>query len=272
MVYSSRFVLCILINGEVQKELKNGTVKIPFGSEYSIRARNKNPSRAVVKIFVDGENVSGNGYVIPANDYIDIERHHDKDRAFKFVDLDSPDAVDAGKNGPNDDKEKGTIEVRFFMEKANAFAAIAPWVSPNILPKPWKNPSPFDEPYILWGQSPYDSNVRCMTTGASPNSRSMADTKLSLQSCSLNTLQNQQFIAEIPATDGCTVEGNVTGQNFKTTYINTENDYVALRVFLQGYVTDKVYTHTATAVKYCESCGAKKKKSANFCSNCGLKF
>ena len=276
MVYSNRFVLCILINGQVQKELANGTVKIPFGSEYAIRARNKNPSRAVVKIFVDGENVSGNGYVVPANDHIDIERHHDKDRAFKFVDLDSPEAVDAGKNGPNDDKEKGTIEVRFFMEKV-INAPVTPWVSPNIIPKPWKSPSPFDKPYdhpILWGQPPsYDYNhdiLRCFASAdASASSRAMTDTKLSLQSCSLQT---PQFGAEIANADGCTVEGNLTGQNFSTTYIITENDYVSLRVFLQGYVADKVYTHTTTKVNFCESCGTKKKKSANFCSNCGLKF
>jgi len=117
MVYSNKFVMAVLLNGEPQKELGNGVVKLPFGAEYTLRFRNKNSRRAVVKIYVDGENVSGGGYVIPANDFVDIKRHHDKDRAFKFVSLDSPDAIDHGKNGPNEDKQKGVIEARFFLEK-----------------------------------------------------------------------------------------------------------------------------------------------------------
>ena len=96
MVYSNKFVISILVDGNTQQELANGTVKLPFGAEYAIRLRNKNSRRAVAKLFVDGENVSGNGYIVPANDHVDIKRHWDKDVAFKFVELDSPEAVDAG--------------------------------------------------------------------------------------------------------------------------------------------------------------------------------
>lgn len=130
MVYSNKFVMAVLVNGRVQEELANGTVKLPFGAEYSLRFRNKNDRRAVVKIYVDGENVSGGGYVIPANDHIDIKRHHDKDRAFKFVELDSPEAVDAGKNGPNADKTKGVIEARFYLEKPEPTYFSAPYYPP----------------------------------------------------------------------------------------------------------------------------------------------
>jgi cell shape-determining protein MreC len=34
--------------------------------------------------------------------------------------------------------------------------------------------------------------------------------------------------------DGATVEGKSTGQNFYETFINTEDDYVCLKLFLQG--------------------------------------
>ena len=82
-----------------------------------MRMRNKNSRRAVAKIYIDGENVSGGGYIIPANDVVDIKRWSEVDKAFKFVPLDSGEAVDFGKNGPNDDKIKGVVEVRFFLEK-----------------------------------------------------------------------------------------------------------------------------------------------------------
>lgn len=55
--------------------------------------------------------------MINASDFVDIRRHHDVDRAFKFVSLDSEDAIDYGKDGPNHDKVKGTIEARFYLEK-----------------------------------------------------------------------------------------------------------------------------------------------------------
>lgn len=124
MVYSNKFVMSVLHNDAVQKELANGVVKLPFSAEYTLRFRNKNDRRAVVKIFIDGENVSGNGYIVPANDYVDIKRHHDKDAAFKFVSLESPDAQEFGKDGPNHDKVKGVVEARFYLEKPRPVAPV----------------------------------------------------------------------------------------------------------------------------------------------------
>ena len=122
MVYSNKFVMCVLINGTPQKELANGTVQLPFGSEYSLRFRNKNNRRAVVKLYIDGENVSGEGFVVEANSYSDIERPSDIDRAFKFVDLDSPDAVEHGKNGPNNDQSEGNYRGTFLPRKRSGEA------------------------------------------------------------------------------------------------------------------------------------------------------
>lgn len=120
MVYFSKFVTCVLVNGQVQKELSDGIVPIHFGAEYSLRFRNKNDRRAVVKFTIDGENVSGGGYIIPANSYIDIHRHADKDAKFKFVGIDSPDAVDFGKNKSN--TINGIVEARFYFEKPQQYA------------------------------------------------------------------------------------------------------------------------------------------------------
>jgi hypothetical protein len=100
MMYSNKFVMCVLVNGQPQTEKANWVVTLPFGSEYALRFRNKHSRRAVVQIYIDGENVSGAGYVVPANDYVDIKRHHDKDRAFKFVSLDSPEQWTPGRTAP----------------------------------------------------------------------------------------------------------------------------------------------------------------------------
>lgn len=208
MVYSNKFIICILFKGKPQKELANGVVELPFGSEYAIRLRNKNSRRAVAVIFVDGENVSGGGYVIKGNDYVDIERHHDKDKAFKFVSLDSGEAADFGKNGPNEDKTKGTIEVKFYLEKELPVPQM-PWV--------YKKKGPFQppQPYYMC-PLPEEEDLFAYCTHDTSNNvlRSSSSKKLD---------------------DGCTVEGKSTGQNFTSVHIDTESTFTSIKLFLQGY-------------------------------------
>ena len=291
MVYSNHFVMCVLVNGNVQKELANGQVSLPFGTEYSLRFRNKNSRRAVVKIYIDGENVSGGGYVVNANDHIDIKRHHDKDRSFKFVSLDSPDAQDFGKDGPNPDKVKGTIEARFYLEKERPQYVPLPYYPPVIreehhhhhhhdhypLPSPWKRP------IITWANnrggtgdfvSQDQTSVNYSSSNSGPGSTTlggaMGDAALhggvSGSSCRSGDLPKSGLTRKMcrtqsagnvsakgfapamdsmdfmeserekgPLQDGCTVEGNQTGQSFYTVSIDLEETYTSLKLFLQGH-------------------------------------
>jgi hypothetical protein len=290
MVYSNKFVLALLKDGTPQKELSNRTVQIPFGAEYSLRLRNKHSRRAVVQIYIDGENVSGGGYVIPANDHVDIKRHYDKDRAFKFVALDSEEAVDFGKNGPNPDKVKGTIEARFYLEKERPPAPIykevhhhhdhyypKPYpVYPPVYPKPhWSDP--------WYGYGTYSSNsaggsssgmLRTCGIGDSASDSSNAGSEAIFGNSAsysaglhqhLNSSRRARETKSIdstpeiscstaPATesfafnaapmpelkDGCTVEGGYTGQNFSSVYIDLEETYTTLKIFLQGFEDNHV--------------------------------
>jgi hypothetical protein len=150
-----------------------------FDAEYALRCRNKNNRRAMVKLFIDGENVSGDGFLINANDHVDIKRSIDKDAAFKFVSLDSPDAIDFGKNGPNHDKVKGTIEARFYLEKEKATFTYTPTVEHHHhhhYPRPRPQPywPPLSNPY------PYGTWTSCSTKGSSAGSGQ------SLRSCSMS--------------------------------------------------------------------------------------
>ncbi len=263
--------MCVVVNGQVIAD-KNGFAQIPFGTEYYLRFRNKNNRRAVVKFFIDGEEVSGNGYIIPANDFIEIKRHNDKDRAFRFVDLDSAEATDAGKNGPNEDKTKGTIEARFYLEKKYYQSPVKkpmmpwtdPWKSPPVYPH-WHDP--------IWmkdGEQPREINVTYNSSCVGPQVDLSVthDTNKTIGLCSFG---GHKLTRQIK--DGCTVEGYTTGQSFGTEFISLEDDYCVCRLHLQGYVAEeKVFTHESQENKYCENCGAKRKKTANFCSSCGVKF
>jgi len=235
MVYSNKFVMCILLGDKIQKELNNGTIPIPFGSEYTIRFRNKNNKRAVVKFSIDGENVSGGGYVIPPNSFIDIKRHHHTDKAFKFVALDSPDAIDYGKNGDNQDKSKGLIEAKFYLEKESNYI--------------FKNYTNTLDDTKYWYTSTYDYNTLSVTNDNYYNNKNAPYTvsynkdTISLTSDCINkinkSLYDKRSIHKGPKNedlnDGVTVEGNKTGQNFTNVYIDLESDYVHLKAFLQGY-------------------------------------
>lgn len=254
MTYSNKFVICVLVNGRPVKEKANGTVCIPFG-EFSLRLRNKNNRRALATISIDGENVSAGGYIVPANDFVDIERWADKPVKFKFVSLDSEEAVDFGKNGPNEDKVKGTIEARFFLEKETPQPV--EHHHHHHYPKPYP---PYYPPTWTWGSGAYTINsaeYRGAKTDASamrprdvtynskgPGGQS-TDSEMLCGQCGDSATMS--FVPTAPTSvnyccsptpvtmDGCTVEGNYSNQSFRTVWFDAETDYVALKLFLQGY-------------------------------------
>lgn len=264
-----KFVTAVLVNGIPQKELKNGSVILPFNTEYVLRFRNKNKKRAIVRFFIDGESVSGNGYVIGANSYIDIKRHHDTDTAFKFVDLESPDAIDHGKNGSNHDKQKGVIEARFFLEKEKLVPnkVIISYPPLQIKYKVCGCPvGKYCNCYIAnhkWSRdiyvggvaggginnSIYSDNLRTYNQNTDKY-QSRMDNNISRNVPS--ALNNTTLPHEIR--DGCTVEGSSTGQNFTQTFIDfDESSYTTIKLFLQGQ--DKIIENN-TQVKQSPKVGA----------------
>ena len=215
MVYSNKFVMCVLLNGTPCEELANGTVNVPFNTEYVLRFRNKNDRRAVVKISIDGENISEAGFIIPANSHIDVKRPINKDAAFKFVSLDSSDAIDHGKNGPNEDKIKGTIEAKFYLEKELSIKDIYVAKYPNAYRTlSFQKGSDFNSVF---------GTASCLRGFEDVSSKSIS-----------SPIGDTHFTRSI-SKDGCTVEGSTTGQNFRHAEIECEDVFTTLKVFLQGY-------------------------------------
>lgn len=273
MVYSNKFVTCVLINKQPQKELANSVVPIPFGSEYSLRFRNKNNRRAVVKFWIDGENVSGNGYVISANSSVDIERHFDKNVKFKFVNLDSSEAVDFGKNGPNLDGEKGVVEVRFYLEKEYKY----PVYSPTYYTKD-----------LWWGTSGHsygassgsfssNSILRSKSIGASgvvsndiTKSINLVDSIPTLSDSVSLSVGSASLSSNTSLQEGCTVEGSISDQKFSSTYIDLEEDYVEMKLVLKGYDIQE-NTHVRTVGISSGGVGEGMVQNELFCTSCGNK-
>jgi hypothetical protein len=221
MAYNNRFVITVLQNDRIMKELANGSVPIEFG-EYKIRLRNKHNRRAICRLSIDGENVSAGGFIIPANSFIDIERNADVAKKFKFVSLDSEEAQDFGKDGSNHDKVKGTIVAEFALEKEKLYT-------------PFNTPTYVTNNHYHYGTPKWVGSIN-MKYGAAKSFNSLngnLDDSFSYpgKSCSyassLGEIQNLQ--------DGATVEGSHSNQNFSTTYFDYEDNWTSIRIFLQGY-------------------------------------
>ncbi len=258
-MYSGGFVMAVLVDGKPVSEKANGQVDIPYG-EYALRFRNKHKDRrAVVKLTIDGEDVSGGGgYVIPASGFVDIERHFDSPHKFLFVDLDSPEAVDAGKNGANLDKQKGVIAASFYLEKkpdpVTQVIHEHHYHPPVVWPEPWYPRPP--RPYRPYPHPMFLGQIGNAVDGA--NSRSM--------NCSLGGTPMMAgkpepqavFGSCDPVNDGCTVEGSHSNQQFHQQYIQYEDTPTVLRIFLQGYVKPAEVAHERPGKRKVEKDNAQK--------------
>jgi hypothetical protein len=305
MVYSNRFVLSVLLNGNILQERKDGVVPVPMyqgGTEYGLRFRNRHGCRAVVKFTIDGEDASGGGFVVPANGHVDIFRYHHKDAKFKFVSLDSTEAADFGKSD-NLDGGKGVIEARFYLEKQ------PPKV--QYVPQPYPVPYPVPQPYPVRPGPHYwrypepkwycwDSTLTKLSCGYH-NPRGMTGAENAAPttgkgifhtvggdyvpgcdftaSCPVGNVSLGNTISAMqvqpPRNDtveGCTVEGAASGQNFHTTYIDLEDDFALLKVVLRGVKAEQAES-LITEITHCTQCGAKRgRKTDKFCGACGTKF
>ncbi len=310
-MYTSKFVFCLLQNGQIHDGRKDGVVSLPFGSEYGLRFRNKNERRAVVKFTIDGEEASGEGFVIPAQSAIDIFRYAHKDAKFKFVDLESEAAADFGKSD-NVNGEKGVIEAKFYLEKVKPIAASAPVEhhyhyhhhhNRQFPPYPnypvWTDQgkthyySPPQPDYSTWSYNPsipseiklnadnIPSVINC-TWSASCSSGYGSSFNMSDQSqqwanpsCSQWPNLNNPHVQTKSLKEGCTVEGSASGQKFCKVNIELEPDYVSLKLVLRGYSESRPVAEVVSeaANSHCTNCGAKKARKADkFCGVCGTKF
>jgi hypothetical protein len=211
-MYNNKFVMTVIVDGQIQKELANGQVNLPLKTEYIIRLRNKHNRRAICKLYIDGENVSGGGFIIPANSCIDVERPVDVAKKFKFVSLDSEEAHDYGKNGDNIDKIKGTIVADFALEKHWTISSHVTYRYPT---------------------------VPCYVNHSiQPRYKRLSEGYLDLDSFSENPakcFETPPLFGSSALKDGATVEGDYSSQRFSSVYFSPEDNWTKIRLFLQGY-------------------------------------
>lgn len=249
-MYNQKLVASIKSKGKVLREFKD-TVYIPFASEYSILLKNLNTVRAVVNVFIDGENVVPGGLVVDPGRTVDLERwikngNLSEGNKFKFIERTS--AIEDGPRGIK--LEDGLVRIEYQFE----------------LPRPVIN---FGNVYASSGLTRGLSG----STGDWASPMGATYSSVSASGATLNSVnvsaQAQSFANET----GITVPGSKSTQSFQTVTVGALDPTVHNIVLkLVGDLGDNKPVAKPVTVKSkpkCVTCGKQNKAHAKFCSECG---
>ncbi len=254
-MYNQKLVASIKVKGKILREFKD-TVYIPFASEYSILLKNLHTQRAVVNVYLDGENVVPGGLVIDPGRSIDLERwikngNLSEGNKFKFI-----ERTTAIEDGPRGIKlEDGLVRIEYQFE----------------VPRPVINIS-----QTIWNQPIYGSNVMRGVSGSTGDWAGPAGSvtcSATLNSVSADTFKVTASGASFKNETGITVPGSKSTQSFQTTTVGIlESAVYNIVLKLVGDLGDNKPVEKPVTVKHkpkCVTCGKQNKAHAKFCVECG---
>jgi hypothetical protein len=246
-MYNQKLVASIKANRKILREFKD-TVYIPFASEYSILLKNLNTQRAVVHVFIDGEDQTPSGLVLNAGQEIDFERsiktgNLTEGNKFKFI-----ERTGAVEDHRGIKLEDGIVRVEYQFER--------PAISVNTMPAyQWNS--------VLRGIQ--DGSITASGSTGFPNSATYSSTSATVNAMNVSAQSYNDA--------GITVAGSKSTQSFSTTYVGvleTEKHTIVLK--LLGETPDNRMIEKPVTVKHkpkCTTCGKQNKAHAKFCSECG---
>jgi hypothetical protein len=302
MMYESKLVASLKANGKILREFKD-TVYIPFGSEYSFLLKNLNTTRALVNVFIDGEDMTPGGLVLNAGQEIDLERsikggNLTEGNRFKFI-----ERTQAIEDGPRGVKlEDGLVRIEFQFEKPPMRVSELPRnifndinfgsLSGSIGSSEYtgvtdKYSKSINNSWIQSSGTSYSTNVNGAMRGVDWSQNGQATAQAASASidnyCATNGIINKieahdgmatMDWMEAPKNDvGITVPGSKSTQKFTTTYMNaleTQKHTIVLK--LLGETEDNKLVLKPVTTKHkpkCVTCGKQNKATAKFCTECG---
>jgi hypothetical protein len=264
-MYNQKLVASIKANGKVLREFKD-TVYIPFASEYSILLKNLNTTRAVVNVFIDGENVVPGGLVIDPGRTVDLERwikngNLSEGNKFKFIERTS--AIEDGPRGIK--LEDGLVRIEYQFE----------------IPRPVLNIPQWGNVYAS-GSTTASYNVngmmRSVDFSAGESMKASATSAMNSTLKSMNISASASEVHDGMATMdwndvGITVPGSKSTQSFQTTTVGTlettVHNIVLKLVGDLGHNKPVTKAVTVDRKPKCVTCGKQNKAHSKFCSECG---
>jgi hypothetical protein len=287
-MYTNKLVASLKANGKILREFKD-TVYIPFGSEYSFLLKNLHTQRAVVNIFIDGDNIVEGGLVIDAGREVNLERYIKngnltEGNRFKFI-----ERTQAVEDGPRGIKlEDGLIRIEFQYEQPrpvvnisdNFFKQYPPGVrgmSSEFSGVVDKYSTAKSNGWIQASSASYSTNVGGAMRGVdfSQNGAAMqasanaAINQVSPQACEMHDGMATMDWNEV----GITVPGSKSDQKFQHVTMGAmETEKHTMVIKLLGETPDNKPVLKPVTVERkpeCVTCGKKNKAYDKFCVECG---
>ena len=294
-MYGNKVAAAIKVNGKVLREFKD-TVYIPFGSEYSILVKNLNSVRAVVNIYLDGENVVPGGLVIDPGREVDLERwikngNLSEGNRFKFI-----ERTQAIEDGPRGIKlEDGLIRIEHQFEIPRPVINIAdtfwnknivggafygnpnqPWYSTNATTTGVSGSTGTDRFSVTASGATYSANVGGVMRGVdySKGEATKAAATAAINSVVPQSMNAHDGSATMDWNDvGITVPGSKSEQKFQTVTMGAlEAQTHTMVIKLLGELANNKPVLAPVTVKAkpkCVTCGHQNKATAKFCNKCG---
>ena len=268
-MYNQKLVASIKSKGKVLREFKD-TVYIPFASEYSILLKNLNTVRAVVNVYIDGENAVPGGLVIDPGRTVDLERwikngNLTEGNKFKFIERTS-----AIENGPRGIKlEDGLVRIEYQFEQPRPVI--------NIADTFWKDKIVGGAYYgtnsTLRGMGGVSGSTGDWVGPASATYSSVTASGAMLNSVNVSAQASSATMDSYVSDVGITVPGSKSTQTFVTTHVGIlESTVHNIVLKLVGDLGDNKPVEKAVTVKHkpkCVTCGKQNKAHAKFCTECG---
>ena len=257
-MYNQKLVASIKSKGKVLREFKD-TVYIPFASEYSILLKNLNTTRAVVNVFIDGENAVPGGLVIDPGRTVDLERwikngNLSEGNKFKFI-----ERTGAIEDGPRGIKlEDGLVRIEYQFEMPR----------PVFQPQ-WDATKIYGNVYASGGLTRGVSG----STGDWVGPASATYSSVTASGAMLNSVNVSAQAASFQNEVGITVPGSKSEQKFVTAHVGALDPTVHNIVLkLVGDLGDNKPVTKPVTVSHkpkCTTCGKQNKAHAKFCTECG---
>ena len=292
MMYQSKLVASLKANGKILREFKD-TVYIPFGSEYSFLIKNLHTQRAVVNIFIDGEEVVEGGLVVDAGREVDLERYVKNGNLktgnkFKFIERTSKIEEHRGVK-----LEDGLVRIEFQYENAplqDWFTLNRGINNSNVFAKSSEYRGVTDKFSTTGGTgwlqasgSTYSTNtaVSQMNVGGalrgvdySKGESVKAAAAAAIDKVSPQATELHDGMATMDWNDvGITVPGSKSTQSFQTVtmgVMEAEKHSIVLKLLGETPNNKPVLQPvTVDRKQKCDTCGKVNKAHAKFCVECG---
>ena len=281
MMYQEKLVTAIRVAGKILRE-DGDTVHLPFGCEYSLLIKNKNSVRALVRVEIDGTDVTeGVQLIVPANGSLDLERFIKEgnfDAGLKFKFIERTQKIEDGPRGIK--AEDGLVRIEFTFERQPV----------AFKPNPYTYTKSFIPVHDIWMGSSIARGVSgisygdllgstlCSTaglkgaSGVAGNAQPMNASYSAQSTMDWSDESGGGSLAREINDVGITVGGSISDQQFVAgAWFPTDGVKHVMVMKLAGKIGEtKVEKPVTVKTKQeCPTCGTMNKHGVKFCKECG---